>query len=138
MSNNAFTYNSSSSSTLFGGNLNQLVSSGTTSIDTSGWSFTSVTNNASVLACQFVDLTNPNFNSNTQTVNYLLSENKISKTFTNLPPHSRVRVMYTLMKIDDWGSDPLDVYFNDLLVNQDVFQGAKSGGNNICGNPNQN
>ena len=42
------------------------------------------------------------------------------------------------MKIDDWGSDPLDVYFNDLLVNQDVFQGAKNGGNNVCGNPNQN
>ena len=117
MTNNAFTYNSQTSSTLFGGNLNELVSSGTTSIDTSGWSYNSVINNASVLSCQYVDLTNPNFNSNNQIVHYLLSENRISKTFTQLPPHSRVRVMYTLMKIDDWGSDPLDVYFNDLLVN---------------------
>ena len=73
MTNNAFSYSSNSSSTLFGGNLNQLVSNGAISIDTSGWTYNSVINNASVLSCQYVDLTNPNFNSNNQIINYLLS-----------------------------------------------------------------
>jgi hypothetical protein len=42
------------------------------------------------------------------------------------------------MKIDNWGADPLDLYLNDLLVNQDIFQGVKAGGSNICGNSNEN
>lgn len=86
-----------------------------------------------------MNLGNPNFTGNyNNVISYLVSENKIRKTFTNLPPHSRVRVMYTLMKIDNWGADPLDLYLNDLLVNQDIFQGAKAGGSNVCGNSNEN
>lgn len=136
-SNNAFTYNSNSSSTLFGGSLNQLTSSNTASINTSGWNYNEVSD-PNVLPCQYVNLGNPNFTTGNNIITYLITRNSLSKTFTNLPPHSKVRIMYTLMKIDDWGSDPLDLYLNDLLVKQDVFQGSKQGGSNVCGSSTQN
>ena len=134
---NPFTYSQNSSSSLFGGPLNQLTSSNTSSINIAGWSYNAVSD-SNILSCQYVDLSNPSYTSSNGTISYLVSQNNSKKTFSNLPPHSRVRIMYTLMKIDNWGSDPLDLYLNDLLVNQDIFQGDKQGGSNVCGSSTQN
>lgn len=70
---------------------------------------------------------------------FLVSSNTMRRNYSDLPLHYKKRVRYLAMRVDDWQTDTLALFLNDLLVVNDNFSDPNRGGSsNLCGIPSQN